>query len=361
MPSDPAAPARALLVGYGSAGRGIHAPLLQQAGFGITGVVTGNPERVAQVEQDLAGATAYPDLATALEAVAAGTLAADVVVVASATGAHAEQARAAIEAGLPVVVDKPLAPDSAQAMELVDAARDQAALTVFQNRRYDPDVRTLAALVEAGELGEVVRAEMRWERWLSGPHDGWRGRERADQGGGVLLDLHAHTVDAVVQLFGPVEKVYAELAARGTVAESEAFLSLTHGSGVVSHLGVTGLSAAPGPRWRVMGTAGSYLVGGVEGEPGGLRELDDEDGHCGWLYDGQQRRPVAAAPHGQVDFYVAVRQAVALAEQGVAAVQAAMPVDPEDAVHVLAVLDAARHCADNGQGERVVTPGVGPA
>lgn len=362
MPSEPAAPVRALVVGYGSAGRGIHVPLLQQAGVQTAGVVTGNPARVAQARQDLPGATAYPDLAAALQAVQAGELRADLVVIASATGAHVEQTRAVVEAGLPVVVDKPLATDSAQALELVDAARGVAPLTVFQNRRYDPDVRTLRSLLEHDALGQVMRAEMRWERWRPDPQDRWREQEPADQGGGVLLDLHAHTVDAVVQLFGPVEKVYAELAARGTVAENEAFLSVTHATGVISHLGVTGLAAAPGPRWRVLGTRASYLMGGLQGELGGLRELDDaDDEHCGWLYDGSGRQAVKAAPHGQVEFYVAVRDAVLRRDDGVEAVQEAMPVDPQDAVHVLAVLDAARHCADNGGVERVVTPGVGPA
>ena len=362
MSSAPAVPVRALVVGYGSAGRGIHVPLLQQAGVEVAGVVTGNPGRVAQVGEDLPGVTAYPDLAAALRAVQAGEVQVDLVVIASATGAHVEQTREVVQAGLPVVVDKPLATDSPLAMELVDAARGLVPLTVFQNRRYDPDVRTLRSLLEQGALGEVMRAEMRWERWRPDPKDRWREQAPADQGGGVLLDLHAHTVDAGVPLFGPVEKVYAELAARGTVAENEAFLSLTHASGVISHLGVTGLAPAPGPRWRVLGTRASYLMGGLQGELGGLRELDDADAdHCGWLYDGGQRRAVKAAPHGQVEFYAAVRDAVLRRDEGVEAVQEAMPVDPEEAVHVLAVLDAARHCADNGGVERVVTPGVGPA
>ncbi len=100
----------------------------------------------------------------------------DLVVVASPNDAHAELAARAIDAGLAVVVDKPLAPTSATAAALVERAeRAGTPLTVFHNRRWDSDQLTLRRLIDAGTLGEVLRYESRFERWRPVPKAGsWR-------------------------------------------------------------------------------------------------------------------------------------------------------------------------------------------
>lgn len=348
---------RVAVVGYGMAGRDIHVPLLREAGCEVVAVTTANPDRVAAAERDLPQAEVLPDLPALLHR--AEELALDLVVLGSPSGVHAEQAELVIEAGLPLVVDKPLGVGAVQALRVVDSARGRVPLSVFQSCRFDPDVATLRRLVHQGVLGAVVRAEMRWERWQPARSGRWREVLPAEQGGGVLLDLHTHMVDAVVRLFGPVRSVYAELASRSTTAEDEAFLSCRHDSGVVSHLGASALAAAPGPRWRVLGTRGSYLVSGTNGEPGGLTELHDpDDGHCGWHYTGTDRSPVPVEPVDPADYYRHVARA--LEETDVAAAQGAMPVDPSDAVHGLAVLDAARVAARTGAVEEVLTPGVAP-
>lgn len=340
------------MVGYGMAGRGIHTPLLQAAGCQVVAVVTANGARVAQARADLPGVVVVPTLDALLGA--AGRLGLDLVVLATPTGGHADEALAVIAAGLPVVVDKPLAVDADGAARVVRAARGRVPLSVFQNKRYDPDVLTLGGLLRDGALGEVRRAEARWERWRVDDDHAWRDELPAERGGGVLLDLHSHLVDAVVRLFGPVTGVYAELAARETVAEDEAFLSCRHASGVVSHLGVSARAAAYGPRWRVLGSGGSYLVSGLVGEPGVIAELADVEGHCGWLYRGPaERAPVPAVAGSPVDYYRGV--AAALTRPDVVSAQEAMPVDPADAVHVAAVLDAARVSASDGT---VVAPEV---
>ncbi len=94
------------VVGYGMAGRNIHARLLREAGCRVTDVVTGNPERAAEAESDWAGVRVHPDLAALLR-----TARPDVLIIASPTGRHVENAMLALDAGIPVVVDKPLALD----------------------------------------------------------------------------------------------------------------------------------------------------------------------------------------------------------------------------------------------------------
>ena len=339
---------RAAIAGYGFAGRDIHAPRLLEAGVEVVAVSTASPERAAAARADLPGVRVVPGLA---ELLAVPDV--DVVVLATPTGGHAEQVRAVVDAGRPCVVDKPLAVDAPSAAAVVRyAERAGVPLTVFQNRRYDPEQATVARVVADGLVGEPFRYEMRWERWRPVPKDRWRENLPAAEGGGLLLDLHSHLVDAAVQLFGPVESVVATLAARTTVAEDDAFLLCRHAGGVESHLGASSVAAAPGPRVRLLGTEGAYVLADFEGEPHlWSGQADADAAHSGWLYRGQEREPVVRAASSQADLYRVVARALAAPEP-----QAAMPVDPWDAVHTLAVIDAARVSAREQRVVRVETP-----
>ena len=338
------------LAGFGSAGRGIHAPLLQEAGMTIAAVSTADPQRAQHVHDDVPGARVVADLDALL-----GVSGLDLIVLATPSGLHAGQARQCIDAGIAVVVDKPLATDATRAFGVVDAARAAGvAMTVFQNRRFDAEHVAARETVQSGRLGEVFRHEFRWERWRPMPKDRWRENASAAEGGGILLDLHSHMVDAAVDLFGPIDMVYAEIAARTTASEDDAFLACRHTSGVMSHLGATSLSAAPGPRVRILGRRGAFVLNEFEDDGTDIYpDLANADaGHCGWVYEGERRTPVPRPAGGQVDFYRQVRAALATQDP-----QGAMPVDPYDAVHTLAVIDAARVSAVHGTVEQVRTPG----
>ncbi len=336
--------ARVGLVGYGDAGRGIHAPLIAAAGLEVTVVATAAPARAEAAAAD------HPDasLVANLPALLARRDEVDVVVLTSPTGVHVEQVLACVDAGVPVVCEKPLGVDAPTAARAVAAASDAGVpLTVFHNRRWDAEQLTLAALVATGGLGEVFRFERRWERWRPVPKDRWRENAPAEQGGGLVLDLQSHLVDAAVDLFGPVASVLAHISARTTTADDDAFLLLTHAGGVRSHLSALSLAGAPGPRTRVLGTGGAYLVGPYEREPSAFAALADAPGATGWLVRGTERTPVPTAPGGHPDFYRAV--ATALAAGTPAQQQAAMPVQPGQALAVVAVLDAARLSAAEGR------------
>jgi predicted dehydrogenase len=333
------------LVGYGSAGRGIHAPLLAAVGAPPAVVVTANPERIGQVEHDLPEAVTVPTLAQGLGRAPA------LVVLASPTGVHAEQVLQCVAAGVPVVVDKPLAVDAAQARPAVQAALGAGVpLTVFHNRRWDPENLTLSRLLAVGALGSVYRFERRWERWRPEPRQRWRENAPPAEGGGIVLDLQSHLVDSALDLFGPVDSVYAEITRRTTPADDEAFLALRHTCGVTSHLGASSVAGAPGPRTRVLAERGAYVVTQFPGEPVAFGGYENEPGSCGWLVTGETRQPVPVAPGSHEDFYRSVLAALAVPDP--AQRQAAMPVDPASALAVLEVLDAARVSARE---QRVVT------
>jgi len=321
------------LVGYGGAGRGIHARLLREAGQQVTVVVTRS--RAQQVEADWPGAVVVPDI----DGLLAHAEQLDLVVIASPTGEHVAHVLASLDASLHVLVDKPLATTAADA-ELL-ASHADGRLTVFQNRRWDTEQLTLLDVLASGRLGTVHRFERRWERFRPVPQDRWK--ENDPDSGGLLLDLGAHLVDSAVQLFGPVAQVYAELHARTTPAVDDVFLALVHaGSGVVSHLQAGAVVGAPGPRTRVLGDGGAYLVTSFEGEPTPFAALDDayeetrrpgEPVHEGWLVRGADRQPVPRAVGGHVDLYRAVVRWVV--DGG------PPPVEPADAARTARVLDAA--------------------
>lgn len=339
------------LVGYGSSGAGFHAPLLREAGLDLVAVVSGNADRAAQARAENPGVVVVADVA-ALVAVAD----LDVVVVASPSGNHVEHAETLIEAGVAVVVDKPIATNAHHAQRLVDLAAGRGVpLTVFQNRRYDPEFATIRDLLHRGVLGQLRRTELRWERWRPVPKDRWRERATPAEGGGLLLDLHTHLLDQAVLMHGPVASVYAELDAWTMAAEDDTFLALRHMDGYSSHLSVSSVSGAPGPRARITGSAGTFLLGSAGGEGTAFPDADGGPGQHGWLVRGDEREPVLGLPGDAADFYREVASALASPDP-----QESMPVDPRDAVHVLAVIDAARISAADGRVIDVITPGEDP-
>jgi scyllo-inositol 2-dehydrogenase (NADP+) len=345
-------PLRVALIGYGMAGRLLHAPLIAATDdMRLTAIVTSNSERRAQAETD------HPDAAVVsnTDRLLSRRDDYDVVVVASVNSAHVPVASASLDAGLPVVVDKPLAVTSRDAQYLVDLARKNGLLlTVFQNRRYDSDQRTLRRLLSAGELGDVLRYESRFERWRPALTAGkWRESTAPAEGGGVLLDLGSHVVDQAIALFGAVTSVYGEVDARRGAADDDVFVALQHEPGVRSHVWVSSMAAAAGPRLRVLGSKAAYVIDALDGQEdelrGGRTPLDAGWGEepperWGRLVRGDEQEPVPSERGAWDQFYPAVAAAV----RG----EGSPPVDPQHAVDVLRVLEAARTSADE---RRVVT------
>jgi predicted dehydrogenase len=345
-PPAPVRPPRVAIIGYGMAGREFHSRLAAEAGLSVTAVVTRDSGRRAQAAGDWPGARLVGELDALLELRSVF----DVVVVASPTALHAEHAAALARAGVPFIVDKPIGVDGHEARAvLAEAEATGTPFTVFQNRRWDPEQLTLGALLDAGGLGDVHTFERRWERWRPTPRQRWKENDR--RGGGLLLDLGPHLVDSASSLFGPVTSVWAQTRALTTPTEDDVFLVLTHEAGggraaspraVVSRLWAGSVVGAPGPRTRVLGSGGAYVVTTFEQDASPFERFDDDapEGTLGWLTRGRDREPVPVADGGPADFYRALGQWLAG--------QASAPVDPTDAVRTAAVLDAARESARTG-------------
>ena len=335
------------LVGYGLSGRVFHAPLIGATpGLRLTAVVTSDAARATQARQDIPGVL----VTDTLDDLLGGEARVDLVVIAAGNAGHVPIAQRAVAARVAVVVEKPLAPTSAEGRTLVQQAEDAVVpLTVFHNRRWDDDFLTLRALLASGDLGVVHRFESRFERWSPSLRESrWREDPDPSQGAGLLLDLGSHLVDQAILLFGPVASVSAELDRRrpASAVDDDVFVALTHVNGVRAHLWASSVAARPGPRFRVLGSRAGFTCFGLDpqeqqlrdglrpGDPGwGMRPPDQQ----GTVGVGDEVGAVPAAPGAYQAFYLELVHAL---EGG-----GPLPVEPWDAVRVLAVLDAAREAA----------------
>ncbi|MGH9370011.1 MAG: Gfo/Idh/MocA family oxidoreductase [Vicinamibacterales bacterium] len=338
--------ARVGLIGYGHGGAVFHAPLVRATdGMVLAAIVTSDSGRRARAGREHPSARILPD-AESLWQQAADL---DLVIVSSPNRTHVPLGMAALGHGLPVVIDKPMAATVQDARSLVEEAERRALLlTVFQNRRWDGDFLTVRRLLAEHRLGDVFRFESRFERWRPTPRSGWRERGDPHEAGGLLYDLGSHLIDQALVLFGPVTHVYAELDKRraGVEVDDDAFVALTHASGVRSHLWMTALAAQTGPRLRVLGTTAAYVKHGLDLQEDALNEgADPADpafgqdpvDRWGTISSGAVVHTIQTEAGVYRHFYRAVLSALRN--------RTAPPVDPRDAVRTLGIVEAARRFA----------------
>lgn len=204
-----------VLVGCGGMGcrhiRGLHRlKEIDALPFTLVGVVDifePNRERAAALAEDLLGHR--PQQFDSFVAMQAGLDAEppDAMVVTTMPNLHAEIGIAALEAGIDVMVEKPIALTTAQGIALVEAAaRNRRKLAVAENYRRDPINRLAKALLDAGAIGPVhlfiQSSSGGGERVIITP---WRHRKES---GGIVVDMGIHYADLFEYFLGPVETVY---------------------------------------------------------------------------------------------------------------------------------------------------------
>jgi predicted dehydrogenase len=343
----PEGPIRVALIGYGLAGAVFHGPLISStSGMSLATIVTANAERRARANADHPNAL----LLTDVEALWERSGDHDLVVVATPNRFHVPLGLAALEAGLPVVIDKPMAPTAEEGRRLaMEAAERDLLLTVFQNRRWDGDLLTVRRLIADDAFGQVVRFESRFERWRPAIREGaWRERGDPEEAGGLLFDLGSHLIDQAVGLFGPPLTVYAEVDRRrpGAEVDDDTFVALEHEDGVRSHLWMSVLAAIRGPRMRVLGSRAAYEKYGLDGQEEALGDGSSPDDPAwgrepperwGQLSTGDDIRTVETEPGAYPEFY---RRVVASLRDG-----EPPPVDPDGAIAVLEIIEAALESA----------------
>ncbi|MEJ0059993.1 MAG: Gfo/Idh/MocA family oxidoreductase [Terricaulis sp.] len=333
------------LVGYGLAGRILHAPLIAATGLAITAIVT---SRSAEASADFpeAAIVSTPAALFARDDV-------DLAVIVTPDHLHVEHVRAALEAGKHVVVDKPFAPTSGEALELIALAKARGRmLTVFHNRRWDADFLTVQKVIGEGALGDVMFFASRWDRYRPAARADWHD----DFMLGELYGLGPHLIDQALVLFGTPDWLQADVYnQRGLTKHNDGF-ELMMGKGKLRiSLGVNLLAADEVRSFRVLGTRAAFNKSGLDPQEAVLRARAplsaafgvESESQWGRLTDGAGATQVVASERGDwTRFYRGVAGAIEK-NQG-------PPVDPTDAARVIALLEAAMDSA--AQGARIDVP-----
>ena len=267
-------------------------------------------------------------------------------------------ARAALEAGKHVAVDKPFTLDAGQARELAAlAARQGRVLSVYQNRRFDSDFLTLQELLASGELGRPVYFESHFDRFrrrcaIAGAN------RRCPAPGSGSTSAPIWSTRRCSSSAGPTRCSWTPLrCASGALVEDYFHAVLRYESGEHAPLRVvlhaTTLAAFPAPRYIVHGTRGSYLKRGVDPQEDALRAgsrpgaaqwgADPVDGELTLIgLDGSaQTQPLPTQAGNYMSYYAAVRDAI----WG----KGPNPVTPEQAVELMELLDLGRQSAAEGR------------
>lgn len=340
-------PIQTALLSFGLSGKVFHAPFLaQHPGFALAAVWERSRKEAAQ---------RYPGLRSydRLEDLLADP-AIELVVVNTPNTTHYAYTRAALEAGKHVIVEKPFVPTVAEAEELCAlAAARGLQVSVYQNRRWDSDFRTVQRVLREGSLGEIVEAAFHFDRFNPALSPKAH-KEEPLPGVGVHFDLGPHIIDAALHLFGRPESVFAGLRTLrpgSQVPDDMELLLFYPRLRVRLHAGY--FVREPLPAFQLFGTEGSFLkvradvqeaallAGAV---PGGADWGLEPDSARGMLHTGtgaSERRQNVPTERGDYNgYFEGMYQAL---RNG-----APLPVSGAEGTDVIRVLEAAERSARSG-------------
>ena len=270
----------------------------------------------------------------------------DLVVISSANQVHAEQAFAAIDAGITTVIDKPVGRDLPETKAIFAAAESKnVKVAAFFNRRWDSESLTVKRIIRERALGPIHRFESRFERYkpeLTTP--GWRDQSGREAGGGWLLDIQTHLVAGALDLFGPAEVAFASMRNIRGASDDDVIIVLHHLMGVDSYLTASAVSGFIGPRIRLSGRGGTLVIKDLDPQEDLLKsgaiplggQWNQETKSHARLYSGNNDNyvEIPAEDGKYVEYYLQVRRAIENDE--------AMPVSAKDALEVARLIDIAR-------------------
>jgi scyllo-inositol 2-dehydrogenase (NADP+) len=336
------------IIGFGFAGRTFQAPVIRAvAGLRLAAILqrSGND-----------AASAYPDVRVARnvhELLSLDSI--QLVVIAAPNASHFDLARQCLLADRHVVIDKPFATSRAQAAELVSLAEERGRLlSVYQNRRWDGDFKTVRDLVNLDTLGRIVLYESHFDRYRPQTRpEAWREQEMP--GSGVLFDLGSHLIDQALVLFGTPDAVSADVRVeRDGAAVDDAFDVTLQYPGRRVLLRATMLASKPGPRFLLHGMKGSYLKYGLDPQENALKHGETPDRTAwgeeppeawGKLFhaegDKLSERVVPTKAGDYRGYYENVRDAILG--------KSALAVTPQAALRVMRVLELAQHSSNEGR------------
>ena len=337
---------RTVVVGYGLAGRVLHVPLIRRRPeMQLVGVVARNPEVRAEAESTL-GVRGYadPDEVLAQRDV-------ELVVIATPHDTHEEQAVRTLRAGKHCVVDKVMALTEAECDRMIAARHESGrVLSVFHNRRWDWDYRTVLRVLADGRIGPPRLIESGVCRYS--PPRSWRGQRAS--AGTILHDWGAHLIDQALGMgLGPCRRLSCRILPApfdGVDSGGHGVLDL-HFAETLFRIEVSRMCRQPRPRWSIVGTAGGFVKYGVDPQEDALRRGDLDSAaeppeHEGRLHLEGGESPIETVRASWDDYYRNIAEAI---DSGVEP-----EVTAEQAREVVRVLEAAE--MSDGEGRMIAGP-----
>lgn len=333
-------PINVALCSFGMSGWVFHAPFItQHPGFKFYAVWERSKDLARQKYPDVKVFRDYDEMLAD-----AGV---EIVVVNTPSYTHYEYAKKSLQAGKHTIVEKPFTATVAQAQELIDLAKAKGVkLAVFQNRRYDSDLRTVKKILKEGWLGEIKDAELRYDRYnpqLSPKVH----KETPQPGAGCVYDLGPHLIDSALYLFGLPQAVFADIMiTRPTSKVDDYFEILLYYPTHRVRLRSGYYYREPVPSFALHGTLGSFLKSRSDiqeiqlqasmnpGNPAYGIEPDSGRGLLHTERDGKIIRELVTTERGNYgDFYEEVFQAMRNNNE--------MPVTAEQGLNVIRVIELA--------------------
>ena len=253
------------LVGYGISAKVFHAPFIAtNSNFQLVSVVERNKQESKEKFPEVQVVKSIDELLK--------NAAIDLVVITTPNETHFPYAKAALEAGKNVVLEKPVTNTSAEAKQLLEIAnRSGKVLSVYQNRRYVSDFLTIRDILDKKLLGTVHTFEGHYDRFRAEARpQAWR--EHALPGSGILYDLGPHLLDQVLYLFGLPNTIAADIRMQRPHAKVDDYFDLRLDYGFTKVMLQAGmLVREPGPRYLIHGIKGSFVKSGEDPQEALLR------------------------------------------------------------------------------------------
>ncbi len=250
------------VIGYGLSGRVFHAPFVDVVdGFELSKISTSSPEKISLAKKRYPNTTIVPNAESIVNDPNI-----DLVIVTSPNTVHFHWAKEALLANKHVLVEKPFTITHTEAQELVELAKKQnKILTVYHNRRFTSDTKTVKKLLASGLLGEVVDYETHFDRFRPEPRPGGAWREEPLPGSGIFYDLGSHLIDQSLHFFGMPQAVTAQIKALRPWAKADDYFDVKlHYPTHTSTLKSTMFAKIPGATYLIHGTKGSFIKYGLD-------------------------------------------------------------------------------------------------
>lgn len=256
------------LIGYGLSGRVFHGNILRtMEQYQVVGVSVKSEEKIKQVHMDFPDAKLYktPDEVFKDNEV-------ELVIIATPNTTHFDLASEAMLHGKHVILEKPFTVTVDEAEKLRALSMETGCiLSVYQNRRYDGDYKTLKDIIAEGHLGRIVEFESHFDRFRPNfKENAWR--EKALPGSGVVYDLGSHLIDQALDLFGDPNEIYADISTQRLGEVDDHFEIILYYDFLKVTLKSGSLVKETLPRFILLGTKGSFVKYGMDPQEAMLKE-----------------------------------------------------------------------------------------